>query len=446
MQKYIFIFCFFISAAVSAQISSTQNGQYMQMPSALLNNASTFTVEFWVKTTDARSNDIYWQRPCLFGNVTDGNNSGDFGININDGYVGMYEGLSNLNTDQQFLSNSSPINDNFWHHIAAVNNGQTINLFIDGTLVGSLVSGRPLNTFNAPLTFGGASLDYNFPGNKNYTNFYAQANFGDARISNTPRYFSNFSPANNYISDVNTLAIYHFGANGNYNNNNTAYGNANINTINNTIINLDPNYPVIFDKDQPINNEYAQQATLFVNDSTVLYGRLLLGKKDWSFNTEMGVHFFENGSRKDQYFKTTEIKGFKMGSNNFVPKYLGQGSSVSVPNTKTMVRQLTAVGSKINMYEYIAQTNTKAANGILQYQATLIHFIEIPNSKDDKIYQFSDNKFVPHFETKVSNMVADNPALAEKIRSKNKDYFYAQITEAGHQEKVWNNIVNEYNQ
>lgn len=425
--------------AVQAQYKLTQNG--------LLNGSSVFTVEFWVKTNDNRTNNTYWQRPYIFGNETNGDNSGDFGITMNNGYIGMFEGVSNLNTDQEFLSTSIRINDNFWHNVTAVNNGQTINLYVDGNIVGSLVSGRQLNTQSAALTFGAASLDHNFNGNFNNTNFASQSTFGDARISNIARYSGNFQPPNSFMSDGNTVALYHFSEQGNnYSNANNNNNNNGFNANNNLAINVDPNYPVTFDANMSINNEYAQPATLFVNDSLVLYGRLLLAKKDWSFSAEIGIHFFENGSKKMKYFKTEEIKGFKMGNNYFVPKFLGQGSAESIPSRKTMVRVITPPNSRLNMYEYIAQSNNKNPSGYVEYHSTPIHFVEIPNAKDDKVYQFSDNKFVPHFDTRVSSMVADKPALAEKIKSKDKSYFYKQITEVSHQEKVWWNIVNEYNQ
>jgi hypothetical protein len=436
MQRIFFLLVikFAFATAAQAQFTLTQNG--------LLNGSTVFTIEFWVKTNETKSNNTYWQRPYIFGNETNGDNSGDIGITINNGYIGMYEGVSNLNTDQQFLSTSIRISDNFWHNVAAVNNGQTINLYVDGNIVGSLVSGRQLNTNNAPLTFGAASLDHNFAGNFNNTNFSSQSSFGDARISNIARYAANFQPAANYLSDGNTIALYHFSSQGNYNNGSNTGANAN----NNLAINVDPNYPVTFDASMPINNDYAQPATLIINDSTVLYGKLLLAKKDWSLSAEIGIRFFENGSRKMKYYKTEEIKGFKMGTNYFVPKFLGQGSAASIPSRKTMVRVITPEGSRMKMYEYIAQSNTKNPSGYVQYQSTPIHFIEIPGSKDDKVYQFSDNKFVPHFDTRVSNMVADKPALADKIKSKDKNYFYQQISELSHQEKVWWNIVNEYNQ
>ena len=433
LKPLIFASCILFATVAQAQYNNP--GQPILTQNGLLNGASIFTVEFWVRTSDTRSSDTYWQRPYLFGNETNGNNSGDFGITINNGYIGMYEGISNLNTDQQFLSTSIRVNDNFWHNIAAVNNGQTLNLYVDGNIVGSLVSGRQLMTNSAPLTFGAASLDHNFTGNFNNTNFSSQSTFGDAKISTVAKYTANFQPPNSYISDANTVSVYHF-------NNQTNFGNSN-NT--NVAINIDPNHPVTIEPGQAINKDYAQQATLFMNDSVVLYGKLLLGKKDWSFNNEIGIHFFENGSKKDKFFKPEEIKAFQMGDSYYELKFLGPGGSVNTPLKKTIVKRLTPAGSKMAMYEYLNHSSSKNGQGFVEYKDELVYFVQLPNTKDDKIYQFSDNKFVPKFESKVSAMVADIPALAEKIKSKNKDYWYPFVTEQAHQNKVWWNIVNEYN-
>ena len=387
-----------------------------------------FTIEFWVKTNDNRRNDVYWQRPTLFGNITNGDNSGDFGITINNGYVGMWEGVSTLNTDQQFLSTSVRINDNFYHHIAAVNNGQTINLYVDGNIIGSLVSGQQLRTSSAPLTFGAASLDYSFQGNTSGNkNFAAQASFGQARISGSVRYSANFNPPPSLSSDVNAFAVYQFDQSG--------YTSQPIN----------PNVPVTFQPGEAINSNAAQQATLFLKDSSHLFGKLLLGKKDWSLSNDIYIRFFEGSSTKVKYYKPEDVLGFQMGDSWYEPKLLGSGP-VSTPYKKTMVKRLTPPGSRLAMYEYNTHTVTKGGNGYQEVKAVVGYFVQLPNTTDDKVYQFADNKFVPKFDAKVSAIVADKPALAEKIRSRNKDYFYAFITEDKHQYTVWWNIINEYNQ
>ena len=419
-----------LNSSVKAQYANYSNDQpqFATTEIGLMNGESVFTVEFWVKTNETGNNNIYWQRPYLFGSATNGNNSGDFGITTNFGYIGMYEGISTLNNDQQFLSSGIRINDNLWHHIAAVNNGQTINLYVDGKIVGSLVSGGQLITSIAPLTFGAASLDHNFPGNlQGNINFVSQSYFGDARISNVVRYGANFIPSQSFSTDANTVAVFHFDKQ-NYNS-----------QVNN------PNQPVSFDPSQPINDNAAQPATLYINDSTALNGRLFLGKKDWSLSTDIYIHFFEGNSKKVKYYKPEEIKGFKMGGSYYEPRFLGPGGAINTPYRKTMVRRLTPPGSKMGMYEYETQTASKNTYGNMEYKRTVVYFVQLPGTTDDKIYQFSDNKFSPRFDSKVSAFVQDKPALSEKIRSKDKDFFYAFVTDEKHQLKVWWNIINEYN-
>ncbi len=426
-MKKMVVALLLVSTLAKAQTSNGNGSQYAATQNGLLNGALVFTVEFWVKTADNRSNTVYWQRPTLFGNVTSGDNSGDFAITLNNGYVGMWEGLSTLNTDQQFLSNTVRINDGFYHHIAAVNNGQTINLYVDGNIIGSLVSGRKLVTSSAPLTFGAASLDYAFQGNTSGNkNFISNASFGEARISGSVRYTANFNPPQLLPSDGSTAAVYHF----------------DVSNFSSQPVN--PNQPVSFDPSESINSKAAQPATLFLKDSSHLFGRLLLGKKDWSLSNDIYIRFFEGSSTKVKYYKPEDVLGFQMGDSWYEPKLLGNGP-VSTPYKKAMVKRLTPPGSKMAMYEYNAHTVTKGGNGYSEVKNIVGYFVQLPNTTDDKVYQFSDNKFVPKFDTKVSAIVADKPALAEKIKSRNKDYFYAFITEDRHQYTVWWNIINEYN-
>ncbi len=206
------ISCSFLYAQTfTSSITLDGNTQFAALPKSLLNNASVFTIEFWVKTGESRGSGTFWQRPYLLGNATNGDNSGDFGITTDNGYISMFEGFSSLNTDQSFESASVKINDNNWHHIAAVNNGAYIYLYADGKLADSLTSGKPLITANAPLTVGAASLDFDYNGNSYAnTNFPSAGTFAELRISNNVRYPANFTPATSFSADGNTVALYHF--------------------------------------------------------------------------------------------------------------------------------------------------------------------------------------------------------------------------------------------
>jgi len=101
---------------------------YVQLPS-VLNGATQFTIDFWIKTTENRTSSTYWQKPTILGNANNAISDGDFGITTNDGMIGVWHGLC---CGDQDLQTTKAINDNTWHHVAVVNDGTTIVLFVDG--------------------------------------------------------------------------------------------------------------------------------------------------------------------------------------------------------------------------------------------------------------------------------------------------------------------------
>lgn len=99
----------------------------------------------------------------------------------------------------------------------------------------------------------------------------------------------------------------------------------------------------------------------------------------------------------------------------------------------------------MGFYVSESHTATKNSSGLVEYKKVRVHFVQLPPTTDDKVCQFSDNMFSPYFDTKVSNIVPDKPELAEKIGSKDKDYFYAFVTEDIHEYGVWINIISKHN-
>ncbi len=129
---------------------------YVSFPSGMTSTLTTFSVSFWVKTTEVRSHATYWQRPALFCQGTSGDATGDFGITTQSGYLAMWSGLSS--TDKEVTSTKF-ISDGAWHHIVAINNGTNLRLMVDGYDVGvSIPSGGALNA--TAFYLGGCN--YNF--------------------------------------------------------------------------------------------------------------------------------------------------------------------------------------------------------------------------------------------------------------------------------------------
>jgi hypothetical protein len=112
---------------------------YVQLPS-ILNGATQFTIDFWVKTYDAvGTGGAYWQKPTLLGNANLALQDGDFGITTNGGMIGVWHGLC---CGDQELQTTKAINDDKWHHVAVVDDGSNMVLFVDGVqLAGSIPTG-----------------------------------------------------------------------------------------------------------------------------------------------------------------------------------------------------------------------------------------------------------------------------------------------------------------
>lgn len=126
---------------------------YALLPS-LLNGTNIFTTDFWVKTTDNNSNPTFWQNPMLVGNVSPSSPDGDFGITLNNGQIGVWSGICSCG--DQVLQTTKTINDNTWHHVAAVSDGTSLVLYVDGMLLpGSIgTAGGTLQTAERPWTIG----------------------------------------------------------------------------------------------------------------------------------------------------------------------------------------------------------------------------------------------------------------------------------------------------
>ncbi|HPI54758.1 MAG TPA: LamG domain-containing protein, partial [Chitinophagaceae bacterium] len=119
-------------------ISLDGSNDYIQLPS-VLDGATQFTVDFWIKTTENRASGTYWQKPSILGNGNPAGPDGDFGISTSNGFIGVWHGFC---CGDQSFETTTAINDNKWHHVAAVNNGSNVVLFVDGIqLAGSIPTG-----------------------------------------------------------------------------------------------------------------------------------------------------------------------------------------------------------------------------------------------------------------------------------------------------------------
>jgi hypothetical protein len=106
---------------------------------------TTFTISFWARTTETRSNPTTWQRRAFIGKSNSGDASGDFGITVDGGYLGYWSGLGT--NDTSYLS-SLLISDNSWRNIVVTNTGSSTVMYVNGSIITAsiLISGKQLNS------------------------------------------------------------------------------------------------------------------------------------------------------------------------------------------------------------------------------------------------------------------------------------------------------------
>lgn len=171
-------------------------GDYIVPDDTTLGNAisSDYTFECWARSADATTNAqvIFSCRNTTFGL---------FGWQL-----GFRGDLSNDPIQLYYASGNTSIvynnpSSNTWYHIAVVNNGGTITMYIDGTSAGSVSAG----------TYA-ASSDGSKIGAQNNATSTASLNghIDEMRISDTARYTADFSvPTTAFTNDENTLLLAH---------------------------------------------------------------------------------------------------------------------------------------------------------------------------------------------------------------------------------------------
>ena len=125
-----------VSGKIGGAQSFDGSSNFVEVPDSQMNGLTAFSLSLWTQTTDTLSGSTYNLLPTLVGDT-------GFAIDINNGDVSMYW----PSTSGGNLVSSDTISDNQWHHIAAVNDGTAIHLYLDGQDTGvGLASGQPPTT------------------------------------------------------------------------------------------------------------------------------------------------------------------------------------------------------------------------------------------------------------------------------------------------------------
>jgi hypothetical protein len=133
--------------------------------------------------------------------ITTSDDSSGWSLELENGYAIVWV----LNSNNQWVvvrNTSVRLNANSWYHVALTFANGSARVFVNGTssaatAVGTLTQG--------PFFRIGGLAGYG----------YLNGQIDELRISNTARYTATFSPpTSDFVSDANTMALYHFNENG----------------------------------------------------------------------------------------------------------------------------------------------------------------------------------------------------------------------------------------
>lgn len=198
------------------------------------------------------------------------------------------------------------------------------------------------------------------------------------------------------------------------------------------------------------NNMRLINGTVYTNDGREIPGQVTINLENYR-PSRLQVSVVTKDSKQPQVFNITEVKGVNIRSDYYEPKLIDMGG-LGNNNEFRFVKRMTKEGSKIQMYELFQQVtrqaNTRYSGAANSYQTPeYSYYIVTPaHTRQMPAWNIEGRRLSPNFEEKMSEIVKSCPALAEKIRNKEKGYFYAQVSLLG-QKKIETmlGIIDEYN-
>lgn len=120
---------------IGGAFSFNGTSDHVIVPAKVTQGLTWFTVALWFKTTQSAASPRtrFWSNPTLIGAATAGWGSNDLGLTLENGKIAYFHGLQGEGTDMSWFS-SLAVADGKWHHVALVDEGPRILVYLDGKL------------------------------------------------------------------------------------------------------------------------------------------------------------------------------------------------------------------------------------------------------------------------------------------------------------------------
>lgn len=132
-------------------------------------------------------------------------------------------------------------------------------------------------------------------------------------------------------------------------------------------------------------------------------------------------------------FTVQQVRSFELDTLIFEPR-IPRGGDISRPKAVFM-EVVVKTKTGLNMYiEYYQEMTSRPE--------VATFYVSLPDNKEEA-YDLNSFKFIPKFDDKASKIVEACPELAEKIRKKEKGYFYNLMNQKKAPD-IWADIILEY--
>jgi hypothetical protein len=195
------------------------------------------------------------------------------------------------------------------------------------------------------------------------------------------------------------------------------------------------------------NNFTNENCQVVLSDGSQIDGKLSVQfETGQNTNNKLKIITADNSEKR---ILITDIKYFKHQGQYYFPKEINLESytipvrdKMYLPDVRNILflRSLTGEDAKLQLFE-LFRSRSNSIEAYDQYD----YYISFKNENRFVAWSIRGNKFFPKFEEKMSSIVSDCPALAEKIKNKETGYIVKQFSVDARKNEIIKKIVEEYN-